>query len=147
MSTRYKKSPYTARVMLRPHTSLRLATLKQIHQVIRREIRTICSRKSGDSVLRLSNIAAITKFSWGAIIRELKLHTPTLYSVIRSALKKKKSYKVKRYAVGVNASVLLKTRNKNIALFQAVLSIIMYSGHCSKQVCFTCDLMWYQFFA
>lgn len=87
MSTRYKKSPYTARVMLRPHTTLRLATLNQVNHVVRREIRKICSRKSGDSVLRLSkNIAAITGFSWGPVIRELKLHAPTLLAIIRSAI-------------------------------------------------------------
>lgn len=130
MSTRYRKSPYTARVMLK---SLRMPTLVQVNRSVRQEIKRICSRKSGDSVLRLSSILAVTNFSWGPVMKELKLQAPTMYSLINSALSSRKC-KAKKSAVGVNASILLKTRNKDIALFQAVVSVVMYAGHCSKQV-------------
>lgn len=127
MSTRYKKSPYTAKVMLKASTSLRSATLKQVHQAILKEFCTICSRKHGDSTLRLSTV-----FSWGPVITELKAHAPTLYSIIQAALAK--HGKVKDFAVGVNASSILKMKNKDMGLFQGVVSLVMYAGHCSKQV-------------
>ena len=133
MSTRYKRSPYTARVMLRPATTLREATLKQVHQTVQKEMHTICSRKYGDSVLRLNSIAAVTQFSWKPFLQELKKQAPTLYSFIRSAVAKRQC-NTSHFALGMNASILLKHRNKHLALAQAVTSVIMYSGHGSKQV-------------
>ncbi len=130
MSTRYR-SPYTARVMLRPSTSLRTATLKQMHKVVKREIYSICSRKYGDSVLRLSTLRAITNFSWGPFLHELKLQTPTLNSFIRAALSKR-GYKVRHYNVGMSASVLLKCRSKHLQCS---------SGSGSD---FSCDVCWTQ---
>lgn len=133
MSTRYKKSPYTARVMLHPSTSLRAATLRHMCQAIRREIHVICSRKYGDSVLRLTSPAAVTQFSWKPVIQELKSQAPTLHSFIHSALAKR-GRRVRPFAVGMAGSLLLKYRNQFLALPQAVISVVMYAGHCSKQV-------------
>ncbi len=84
-------------------------------------------------MLRLSTIGAVTNFSWGPVLQELKVQAPTLSSFIRSALSKR-GCKVRRYAVGMSASLLLKSRNKHLALGQAVISVAMYAGHCSKHV-------------
>ena len=62
MSTRYKKSPYTARTILHPKTTLRNATLAQVNRLVKREVHLICSRKHGDSVLRLSDMNAVKSF-------------------------------------------------------------------------------------
>lgn len=134
MSTRYKKSPYTARVMLNPQSSLRAATIKQVLQAVQREIHNVCLRKHRDSLLRQTNYFAMKRFSWKRIIHELNSHAPILVSFVKSALAKC-GRKVPRYAVGVCASVLLKNRNRNLALIQAMISVVMYAGHCSKQVC------------
>lgn len=42
------------------------------------------------------------------------------------------------YALGMTGSLLLKARNKHLALPQAVISVVMYAGHCSKQVSSSC---------
>ena len=133
MSTRYKKSPYTARVLFHPQTSLRATTLKQVQHSIQREIHKICSRKYGDSVLRSTTNAAVLHFSWAHVIRELKSQAPTLHSFIRSAMSKR-GKRLHPYAIGMNASLLLKHRSKHLCLSQAVILIVMYAGHCSKQV-------------
>ena len=132
MSTRYKKSPYTARTMLRPSTTLNIATLKQVNRLVRREVHSMCSRKYGDSVLRLSSLHAITNFSWGSLLRELQLQAPTLYSFLRAVLLKR-GCKVHRHSVGMSATMLLKCSNKHLALAQGVISLVMYAGHSSKQ--------------
>lgn len=134
MSTRYKKSPYTARVMLRPLTSLRAATLSQVHLAVQREVHNLCLRRCGDSGFRLSEPSSVTKFSWVHIVDELKALAPVLYSFIRASLAKRGRI-VPKSAVGICASVLLKHRNRQLAFVQAVISIVMYAGHCSKQVC------------
>ena len=134
MSTRYKKSPYTARTILHPKTTLRNATLAQVNRLVKREVHLICSRKHGDSVLRLSDMNAVKKFSWGTILRELRLESPTLYSFLRAVLFKHK-HRVHHRSVGMCASLLLKSRNKHLGLVQGVISLLMYAGHSSKQVC------------
>ena len=35
----------------------------------------------------------------------------------------------------MSASLLLKSRNKHLGLVQGVISLLMYAGHSSKQVC------------
>ena len=139
MSTRYKKSPYTARVMLNRQTTLRQATISEVNQSVRQEIRRICARtEEGDSILRsISNVNSLTHFSWKSILAELKMHTPTLYTLLRGALMKCQDshLQVPHHALGMTACVLLKHRNKHMALTQALVSVLMYAGHCSKQVC------------
>ena len=138
MSTRYKKSPYTARVMLNPQSSLRQTTISEVSQSVRREIRRVCARaEAGDSILRSAfNVNSLTCFSWKSILAELKMRTPTFYTLLRGALMKHRSRHllVSHRGLGMTACVLLKHRNKHMALTQALISVVMYAGHCSKQV-------------
>lgn len=139
MSTRYKKSPYTARVMLNCQSTLRQTTISEVNQSVRQEIQRICARtEEGDSILRsISNVNSLTHFSWKSILAELKMHTPTLYTLLRGALMKRRDshLQVPYHALGMTACVLLKHRNKHMSLTQALVSVLMYAGHCSKQVC------------
>lgn len=132
MSTRYNKSPYTARSMLRS-SPLRRTTVKHICWRIQKEIQKICSTKFGDSVLRDTSVAAVTRFSWKPLLEELKEHAPTLYAIIRAALRRAKR-KVEHSAIGIVASTILKLRNRKLSQPQAVISTLLYGGHCSKQV-------------
>lgn len=134
MSTRYKKSPYTARVMLCPRTSLRAATLCQANLAVQREVHGLCLRRCGDSRFRLSMPSSVTKFSWVHIVDELKARAPVLYSILKASLSERGRI-IPKSAIGIAASVLLKHRNRQLAFIQAVISIVMYAGHCSKQVC------------
>lgn len=133
MSTRYKRSPYTARVLLHSRTSLRAATLKEVERSISREVHNICSRKHGSSVLRSSTNAAITHFNWSHVIREVKAQAPTLHSLIKSAISRR-GKRLHESAIGMTSAVLLKHRSRCLCLPQAVISVVLYAGHCSKQV-------------
>lgn len=128
MFTRYHKSPYTARVLIKG--SLRKATISELCKEIKKEIKSIASRKYGDSLLRLGHYD-LRKFSWKPVIKELNSNAPILMSVLKSALGKKSSLS----CIRIVASILLKNFCKHLALPQAVVSIILYSGHCSNQVC------------
>lgn len=128
MSTRYRKSPYTARVALK---SLRGATLVEICKEVKKEVKTIASRKDGDSLLRLGQLQ-MSQFSWKPIVKELRRDAPVLFSVLSTALSKNGN--VKLADVGITASILLKNFCTHLALPQAIVSVILYSGHCSKQV-------------
>ena len=133
LSTRYNKSPYTARVMLSKTGSLHLAAQKQICRNICREVHLLCSIKNGGSILRNTSPAALANFSWKLFIAELKSQAPTLYAIVKSAVTKpQKSPNLN--SVGIIAAVLLNCRSRVLSQVQAVVSILLYAGHCSKQV-------------
>lgn len=133
MSTRYNKSPYTARVML-CSSPLRGMTVKQICCVVRREVHQLCSTKYEASILRNTSPVALTTFSWRPVIAELKLHAPVLYAVVKAAIGRPKK-KVDPSAIGIAAAIMLKFRSRVLSQIQAVTSVLLYAGHCSKQVC------------
>lgn len=87
-------------------------------------------------------MSAITKFTWGSILRELHLEFPTLYSFLRAVLFRRKC-NLHHRNVGMSACLLLKSRNKHLGLVQGVISLVMYAGHSSKQVgnCHHCEVV------
>jgi hypothetical protein len=135
MSTRYKKSPYTARTLLQ--SSLRRQAIEEISRSVRQELQRICARADeGDSILRSINVNSLTHFSWKSILQELKLRARTLFSLLRGALVKRRKghFYVPRHCLGMTACVLLRHRSQHMALAQAAVSLVLYAGHCSKQV-------------
>ena len=84
MSTRYRKSPYTARVALR--NPLRETTVKQVCKLINREVLQLCKRNESDSFFRFGHIASLQNFSWKPLSQELSRKAPTLYATLKAVL-------------------------------------------------------------
>ena len=106
----------------------------QISHIIQREVHQICSTKYGASCLRNLSQAAVSSFSWKSVVDELRKRTPVLYATLKAALTRPRM-RVDVSALGITAAVLLKCRNKFLSQAQAVISVLLYAGHCSKQVC------------
>lgn len=132
MSTRYNKSPYTARAMLRC-SPLRNNTLKQIEKVVMKEVHQLCSMKYGSSVLRNTSPIAVTNFSWKPVVAELKRQAPVLYSIVKAGIGRSKK-SVDPRTIATTLAVLLKFRSKCMSSLQAVVSLVLYVGHSSKMV-------------
>ena len=137
-SIRYKHSPYTARTVLKT-TPLRKAVVSQLASTIKRECSQLCSRH-GDSVLRFLSVLELRDFKWKMLIRELKKKAPC---VLRAAAESKR-FLPSESIVGMAASMLLYGRNSQLCIPQAVNSIVLYIGHCSKMVCLL--LLFMQFY-
>ena len=87
--------------------------------------------KSGDSFFRFSHVAALQSFSWKPLLKELSEKAPNLYAFLKAALSSQK----KKSLIGMTASVLLKGKNMQMAQIPTIISVILYAGHASKQVC------------
>jgi len=82
------------------------------------------------------------------LLDELQDTAPTLLHLLRSCVTVKKppshQWKTNRSRdttiVGLCAAILLRHRNYQMNLVQRVISIMLYSGHASKQV-YTCDIL------
>ena len=74
-------------------------------------------------------------FSWDAVVSELKIHCPTLFSLLLRCTATFRAPRKNRMAViGVVCSILCKNRRQSVCMFQRIVSAVLYSGHASKSV-------------
>ena len=131
MSTRYKDAPYTVGCMLRS-SPFKHPTVEHMCKILKREVHHLCGMKCGKSILRDLTPKRLSNFSWAIVCKEIKNYAPTLYQVVRSVTSK--SQQKHLFGLGTSLSVILKHRNKFLGLLQGIVSVILYVGHCSKQV-------------
>lgn len=132
---------------------IRERVLSILTKDIQKEMTTLCARKTG-SILRQSSLQAVTKFSWDVLAEELQRVTPTLYTILKGCVdvkrrqpqksatsKKQKSPRTSKTnrpsntaVLGVCASILLRHKNVHMNTLQRLVSLILHSGHSSKQV-------------
>ena len=75
-------------------------------------------------------------FRWDLVLSELKLHVPMLMDILFSCTKTKFPRKNLTWIV---CSILFKFCYARMDAVQKVLSLILYAGHCGKQVhCVDC---------
>ena len=100
---------------------------------LRNEIRIMASENTG-SFLQSTTTEELKSFSWPRVFEELIKHAPTLLLILQACTKTKIERKNTTSIVGTCAVIILKHRNSKMSLFQKMVSIILYAGHCSKQV-------------
>ena len=131
MSTRYKNPMYTARCMARS-TPFRQSIISTVCKNLKREVHNLCGLKDGKSTLRNLSVKSVSQYSCKLVLKEIKNHAPTLYRVLKASIERPGRKCV--YGLAATIAVLLKSRNKCMSLLQGVISVLLYMGHCSKQV-------------
>ena len=107
--------------------------LKLISITLKREISTMCSDKT-NSLLRRQAPDSLEKFSWNELELELDQYAPTLSYLLRSCFATRVPRPNKTYMLCMCASLMLRNRRPAMSLLQKIISLVLYSGHCSKQV-------------
>uniref|UniRef100_A0A1X7SLS1 ZAD domain-containing protein n=1 Tax=Amphimedon queenslandica TaxID=400682 RepID=A0A1X7SLS1_AMPQE len=72
-------------------------------------------------------------FSWDKVYSELETVAPTFLSFLLAATHTKNPKSNRRAVIGICASIILKYRFGRLNIFQKILSIILFSGHCAKK--------------
>ena len=85
---------------------------------------------------QLQSTAAI-KFSWEGIYEEIAQCAPTLQRILSLALPEEKREKAK-ITICMIVAMLLKQRNKNAAFLQSLVSLVLFAGGATRQVCKQC---------
>ena len=113
------------------------AILKVMGQVLQSEIASICS-DNFDSITRQKSIDSVKNFKHviTSINGELRSRAPTLLTM--SCLKTAKPRKNTQSIVAVIFSIICKYRRPSFCLVQRIISLLLYTGHASKQVSLTC---------
>jgi len=107
--------------------------LNKIGQVLRHEIKVMCS-DNVNSILKSPNTDELKVFTWDKVLSELKLHAPVLTNILFSCTKTKAVRENQTGTVGFIASMLLRYKYNRMNLVQKIISLILYAGHCAKQV-------------
>ena len=68
------------------------------------------------------------------VMEEMQLRAPTLLSLLKWALKTKRIRQNCNAIIAVIVAIICKNRKSSICLFQRIISLILYTGHSSKQV-------------
>ena len=95
------------------------------------EIKALCS----DPYLLNKSKEALSNFSWDDFYELLKVKAPTILAFLEACVSRSSALN-SHVVVGVCAAILAKARRPAASLFQHIISIILYSGHCGKKVCF-----------
>ena len=107
------------------------------HQ-IKAEVWALCANNM-DSVQRNKDAKTLKTFSWDPIVIEAKQYAPTLFELLRvSTQTNKKTVRLQdrnNALIGLCISVICKHRNPSKALFQRVVSLVLYAWHSGKKVC------------
>ena len=116
--------------------SVKEAVLSLILQDISQECSNLC-KKTPTSLFRKIPVDKMAEFSWEELIKELTFTAPTMLRVVSSiAVRIQNQVTSPSHYPGICAAVavMLKERNKEMCGIQSMLSLLMYSCHCEKQV-------------
>lgn len=116
---------------------LRTHILAQLQKILHKEIALLCSDHT-NSILKSQVAEDLVSFQWDVIYQELEKYAPTLLAVLKSCtgttnLSVQRSNRM--YLISLCAAIFCKHRRPTMSLLHKVIALILYSGHCSKQVC------------
>ena len=102
--------------------------------LIHKEVKSIASTKVKSTLLYQSK-QSICDFDWKKVEREMATHCPLLLRVLAAATKTRSERVNRTMTIVMCFAMIVKHRNPNVNLLQKIITLILYAGHCSKQVC------------
>lgn len=123
-------------------SSIRKHCITYLGNLIRKEIKTICSSKN-PSLLRKRDTQVLQSFSWDELLKELRSKSPLLMSLLQKCIDEKKLVKTKNVkkskknmtmCICTCAALLLRYNNESMNLVQRIVSILLHNGGASKRV-------------
>ena len=85
----------------------------------------------------------LKEFQWERLHRELSLKAPVLLSILLDATRTRVPRLNLYIVIGTCVAILLKHHNPKASLLQKIVSLVLYAGHASKQVCMKEKMMLY----
>ena len=108
---------------------LRDYVLTNMSKICKNEIKQLCSESS----FLKSTQQDVCSFSWSHVCEELKKRAPCILSLLQCCIPATSTFD-KQAIAGTCVAILVKARRQSACLLQKIVSLILYSGHTSKQV-------------
>ena len=109
------------------------AILSKIGCAIGQEVVSLCSDKLS-SLLCKADKEDLMSFKWDELVQEATQYAPCLVKILTVAFQVMNKKKSSVQPIGLIVSLLCTFRRRTINRVQKIISIILYAGHCSKQV-------------
>ena len=124
-----------ARQCVHKNHATRRVILHSLGQLLKNEVKKLCSDKF-PSDTRLKRKEYIQNFDLvkRSMLKEMRENAPTLFSILMSALKTRTKWKNTDEIILVLLSIICKHRRNSSCLLQSIVSMVLYTGHSSKQV-------------
>ena len=119
---------------------VREATIQQLLGTLNLECSKLCRNKQPSSLFRKIPVEKLATFKWEEMVVELERDAPLLLQIIqclvaRNDYRNKCKVGAAHYpGICTAIAVMLKERNREMCGLQSLLSLLMYSSHCEKQV-------------
>ena len=105
--------------------------IKKVALMVQSEIKLMCNFQS---VLKSKSSDDLKHFKWEMIFDELQKKAPVFLCFMMSATKTRNPRSNRIPVICMCTAILLKYRFKQLNLVQKVISLLLYSGNCSKEV-------------
>ena len=103
--------------------------LAAVGKAISNEVINLCS-DGVSSILRKANKEDLSSFTWDKVLEEAKQFSPCLFEILKNSLKAQGCKSVK----GMIISLFCLSQNSTMNVVQKLVALVLYGGHCSKQV-------------
>jgi len=113
---------------------MRNHVLKAVASTLHGEVAKLCSEKT-NSLLRCQSAEILSVFQWDELENEMNLHAPILTTLLRACCKTRVPRQNHQQLICLCVALMCKNRIPSMSLIHRVISIILYAGHSSKQVC------------
>lgn len=106
--------------------------------MVQSEVQALCSDQV-DSTLNHSSRDDLISLKWSDIYDEMQKHTPILLEILLAATTTRCPRPNRELLISMCGAMICKLRRPQMCTAQKILSLILYAGHASKQVC--CNLV------
>ena len=107
--------------------------LKGIGVLVRNELKSMCM-DSRSSILRNTATHDLKNFTWDTLLNEASETAPVLLELLQQCTQTRRLRSNRHAVIGMCLSILLKQRYPKMSLVQRIITLILYAGHCGKQV-------------
>lgn len=111
--------------------------VRKVANEVHHEIVSLCSDRVHSSLLNPST-ELLENFSWEALYTELNSNCPILTQILQTGIRIKQPRHNHKSIISLCISMMCNYRRKSMSLVQQVISVLLYTGHCSKEVCTMC---------
>ena len=110
--------------------------LRNVLRIVQAEVKVLCSDRT-NSVLLSKSKEDLCSFSHEKVYNELVPCAPTLLEILKACTGHCKASEPNcKQVICLCAVILAKQRRPSMSLMHRIISVILYAGHCSKQVSF-----------
>ena len=108
--------------------------IRKVANMVHHEIVSLCSDRVRSTLLNPST-ESLENFSWEALYTELTSNCPILTQILTTGIRIKQPRHNHKSIVSLCIAMMCNYRRKSMSLVQQIISVLLYTGHCAKEVC------------